>query len=72
MSSSKNIIALFLGASQVTASNTADETYTNTLASCRLFAAEFENTCSDLTTSQDFSSLATADVTCSNVGACVA
>jgi len=50
MLSSKNIIALFLGTFQVTASNTADEAYTNTLASCLLFAAEFENTCTDLTT----------------------
>ena len=66
----KNVIALFLGTSQVSASNTADETYDNTLQSCRDFAAKFDNTCTDLTTSQDFASLPTQSITCESVGQC--
>jgi len=51
MTTSKNVIALLLGASSVTASSTADESYENTLTSCRTFAGKFENTCTDQTTS---------------------
>ena len=70
MFTSKKVIALLLGSSKVSASNTADETYTNTLQSCRDFAAQFDNTCTDLTTSQDFASLPTKSITCENIGAC--
>ena len=68
MISSKNVIALLLGASH--ASNTADETYTNTLASCLDFAAQFDNTCDDLTTKKSFSAVDSETVTCSSVGQC--
>ena len=65
MISSKNVITLLLGISH--ASNTADETYTNTLASCLDFAAKFDNTCSELTTKKSFSAIGSETVTCPRV-----
>lgn len=53
-----------LGSSFVNASATADESFDNTLASCRSFASKFANTCTDQTTSQAFASIATETMTC--------
>jgi len=59
---------MLLGVYKVNASATADETFDDTLASCLLFAATFDNTCSDLTVKNAFSAIGSEDVECPNVG----
>merc|ERR1711957_854209 len=46
------------------ASTTANEDFTNTLASCKLFAAKFANTCTSVSTQIALSAVPTATVTC--------
>ena len=61
------MLAALLGS--VDASATADESWTNTLASCQDFASKFQNTCSS---AGSLASMNSAAVTCSssNTGAC--
>jgi len=59
----KSAIAALM-VSSTNASNTRDETYNSTLASCLEFAGKFDNTCTDLETAVDFDDVPTADVVC--------
>ena len=55
----KTVHKFLLGLYNVQASKTADDNFESTLDSCLLFAANFQNTCEDLTTPTSFNSIPT-------------
>ena len=67
----KAVHGLLLGFYKVQASETSDDNFTNTLASCLDFASKFDNTCDDLTVQTNLDQVTKREVKCAGAyGAC--
>jgi len=62
------LLTYFALVSSINAGATEDEAYNSSYEDCLAFAATFDNTCADQTTQQDYSSLATATISCTQSG----
>ena len=60
----KTFIGILFCIYQARSSNTEDENYNSTLASCLEFAAKFDNTCESQSDHGDFASIPSIEVKC--------